>query len=136
MVEPLAGARALEAVVELAQLTLEARGCQDGDAGGRPSLFGVLHDLHERPGRRAGTVIRTAPAGPFSMASGPYLAWLPLKFLHAFDRDLRPLPVRFGRHRYRTGFIARRSAEDLAAFRLFQQAVRDAALEKSGRPAG
>ena len=58
------------------------------------------------------------------MASGPYLAWLPLKFLHAFDRDLRPLPVSFGRHRYRTGFIARRSAEDLAAFRLLRQAVR------------
>ena len=108
----------------------------DGDAGGRPSLFGVLHDLHERTGRRAGTVIRAGPAGPFPMASGPYLAWLPLKFLHAFDRDLRPLPVRFGRHRYRTGFIARRSAEDLAAFRLLKQAVCDAALEKSGRPPG
>ena len=108
----------------------------DGDAGGRPSLSGVLHDLYERTGRRAGTVIRAAPAGPFPMASGPYLAWLPLKFLHAFDRDLRPLPVRFGRHRYRTGFIARRSAEDLAAFRLLKQAVCDAALEKSGRPPG
>ncbi len=70
------------------------------------------------------------------MASGPYLAWLPLKFLHAFDSDLRPLPVSLGRHRYRTGFIARRSAEDLASFRLLRQAVRHAALEKSGRPPG
>ena len=108
----------------------------DSDAGSRASLFGVLHDLHERTGRRAGTVIRAGPAGPFPMASGPYLAWLPLKFLHAFDPDLRPLPVSFGRHRYRTGFIARRSAEDLASFRLLRQAVRDAALEKSGRPPG
>ena len=108
----------------------------DGDTGSRASLFELLHDLHRRTGRRAGTVIRAGPAGPFPMASGPYLAWLPLKFLHAFDPDLRPLPVSFGRHRYRTGFIARRSAEDLAAFRLLQQAVRDAALEKSGRPAG
>ena len=41
-----------------------------------------------------------------------------------------------GRHRYRTGFIARRSAEDLAAFRLLRQAVRDAALEKSGTRRG
>ena len=106
----------------------------DGDTGSRASLFELLHDLHRRTGRRAGTVIRAAPAGPFPMASGPYLAWLPLKFLHAFDPDLRPLPVSFGRHRYRTGFIARRSAEDLAAFRLLRQAVRDAALEKSGRP--
>ena len=65
----------------------------DGDAGGRASLFGLLHDLHERTGRRAGTVIRAGPAGPFPIASGPYLAWLPLKFLHAFDPDLRPLPV-------------------------------------------
>ena len=71
----------------------------DGDAGDRPSLFGVLHDLYQRTGRRAGTVIRADFAGPFPMASGPYLAWLPLKFLHAFDRDLRPLPVSFGRHR-------------------------------------
>ena len=108
----------------------------DGDAGGRASLFGLLHDLHERTGRRAGTVIRAGPAGPFPMASGPYLAWLPVKFLHAFDPDLRPLPVSLGRHRYRTGLIARRSAEDLAAFRLLRQAVRDAALEKSGRPPG
>ncbi len=108
----------------------------DGDAGGRPSLSRVLDDLYERTCRRARTVIRAAPAGPFPMASGPNLAWLPLKFLHAFDRDLQPLPVRFGRHRYRTGFIARRSAEDLATFRLLQQAVRDAALEKSGRPPG
>ena len=108
----------------------------DGDAGGRASLFGILHDLHRRTGRRARTVIRAGPAGPFPMASGSYLAWLPLKFLHAFYRDLRPLPVSFGRHRYRTGFIARRSAENLAAFRLLRQAVRDAALEKSGRPPG
>ena len=104
----------------------------DGDAGGRPSLSGVLHDLYERTGRRAGTVIRAAPAGPFPMASGPYLTWLPLKFLHAFDPDLRPLPVRFGRHRYRTGFIARRSAEDLAAFRRLCETVREVARERSG----
>ena len=108
----------------------------DGAFPGRASLFGLLHDLHERTGRRAGTVIRAGPAGPFPIASGPYLAWLPLKFLHAFDPDLRPLPVSLGRHHYRTGFIARRSAEDLAAFRLLRQAVRDAALEKSGRPPG
>ena len=43
----------------------------DGDAGGRPSLSGVLHDLYERTGRRAGTVIRAAPAGPFR--------WLPVR---------------------------------------------------------
>ena len=66
------------------------------------------------------------------MASGPYLAWLPLKFLHAFDRDLQPLPVRFGRHRYRTGLIARRSAEDLAAFRRLCETVREVAREQSG----
>ena len=88
------------------------------------------------PADGRGPSSRAGPAGPFPMASGPYLAWLPLKFLHAFDPDLRPLPVSLGRHRYRTGFIARRSAEDLAAFRLLQQAVRDAALEKSGRPPG
>ena len=44
---------------------------------------------------------------------------------------LRPLPLKFGRYRYRAGFIARRSAEDLAPFQQLEETVRDAALERS-----
>ena len=41
---------------------------------------------------------------------------------------VRPLPVRIGRFRYRTGFVARRAAKDLLPFRALEQAVRDTAL--------
>ena len=66
------------------------------------------------------------------MATGPWLAWLPLEFLERLTEPrLRPVPTRFGRRRTRTGFIARRSAEDLAPFRALENAVRDAAQEPS-----
>ena len=38
------------------------------------------------------------------------------------------LPLPFGRRRYRSGFLARRSAEDLELFRMPEGAVRDATL--------
>ena len=44
---------------------------------------------------------------------------------------IAPLPLAFGRRRYRTGFIARRSAEDHAPFRQLQETVRQTALERS-----
>ena len=104
---------------------------------GPPSLDGVLDALHARTGRRVKTVLRADAAGLFLLATGPWLARLPLEFLDRLPgANLRPLPLRFGRCRCRAGFIARRSAEDLAPFRLLQEAVRDAALERSRRPAG
>ena len=39
---------------------------------------------------------------------------------------------RFGRQRYRTGIIARRSAENLAPFRPLENAVHEAVQERSG----
>ena len=45
---------------------------------------------------------------------------------------LRPLPVEFGRYRYRTGFVARRSAEELPPFRRFEAILRDTALGRRG----
>ena len=58
-------------------------------------------------------------------ATGPCLAWLPLNFLEALaGPKRRPLPLKFGRSRYRSGFIARRSAEDLAPFRRLEETVR------------
>ena len=98
----------------------------------RPSLGGLLERLHESTHTRVQTVIRTGSAGLFLMASGPYLAWLSLAFLERLPGAfLQPLPVEFGRYRYRSGFVARRSAEDLAPFRRFEAIVRETAL---GRP--
>ena len=75
------------------------------------------------------TVIRTGSARLFLMARGPYLAWLSLTFLERLPGAfLQPLPVDFGRYRYRSGFVARRSAEDLAPFRRFEAIVRETAL--------
>ena len=72
------------------------------------------------------TVLRLDGAGLFAMAGGPWLAWLPVELLGRLSGGLvRPLPVEIGRYRYRTGFVARRAAEDLAPFRTLEQAVRD-----------
>lgn len=64
-------------------------------------------------------------------------AWLPLNFLEALPgAPLAPLPLAFARHRYRTGFVVRRSAEDLAPFRQLQKTVREVALEREGSDRG
>ena len=44
-------------------------------------------------------------------------------------RRLEPLALNFGRRRNRTGLVARRSAEDLAPLRLFEEIVHEIALE-------
>ena len=83
------------------------------------------------------TVVRADTVELFLLAAGPWLAWLPLNFLGGLAAPkLRPLPLKFGRYRYRAGFIARRSAEDLAPFRLLEKTVRETALERSGRLPG
>ena len=47
------------------------------------------------------------------------------------SRGLRS-PFAFGRRRYRTGLVARRSAEDLAPVRRFKDIVRTIAVEGTG----
>ena len=111
----------------------------DGPAagGGRPSLAAVLDELQERTGRHVRAVVRAGSAGLLLLAGGPWLGWLPLNLLDRLPgAPLKALPLTFGRRRYRTGFVARRSAEDLAAFRHLEAAVRDAALEPGGRTRG
>ena len=82
---------------------------------------------------RVRTVLRAGTAGLHVMADGPYLAWLSLTFLDRLPGGfLQPLPVRFGRYRYRSGFVARRSAEDLALFRQLEAIVRETALGQRG----
>ena len=69
------------------------------------------------------------------LAGGPWLAWLSVELLGRLPSGLiRPLPVDIGRFRYRrSGFVARRSAEDLPPFRAPEQAVRDTALSLKRR---
>ena len=82
-------------------------------------------------------MLRAGAAGLFAMATGPWLAWLPLDYLDRLAAPrLRPLPLAFGRRRCRTGFVARRAAEDLEPFRLLEQTLRDSAIERHAPQAG
>ena len=99
------------------------------DARG-PSLTAVLARLFERTGVRAGPVLRMGAAGLLLLAEGPWLSWLPLALLARVPAlGIEPVPTAFGRRRYRSGLVARRSAEDLAPMRAFEAMVRDAARE-------
>ena len=104
----------------------------------RPSLAAILAQLRGGTAHAPVTaVLRLGGAGLFAMAGGPWLAWLPVELLGRLSGGLvRPLPVDIGRYRYRTGFVARRAAEDLAPFRALEQAVRETALGRDGSPAG
>ena len=103
----------------------------------RPSLAAILAQLRDTAHARIVTVLRLDGAGLFAMAGGPWLAWLPVELLGRLSGGLvRPLPVEIGRYRYRTGFVARRAAENLAPFRALEQAVRDIALGRDDSPAG
>ena len=100
---------------------------------GLPSLPALLERLHETTHHRVDTILRAGTAGLLLMAAGPYLAWLSLTFLERLPGlFLRPLPVAFGRFEYRSGFVVRRSAEDVAPFRRFEAILRDTALGRNG----
>ena len=102
-------------------------------ADGRPSLTALLERLHDTADTRVTTVLHTGTAGVFLLTGYPYLAWLSLTFLEQIPgRFLRPLPVAFGRHDYRSGFVARPSAEDLSPFRQLGAIVRETAHAENG----
>ena len=106
---------------------------RSGADGRGPSLASVLERLRERTGERPGPVLHAGAAGLLLLAEGPWLSWLPFAFLARLPAlGLEPLPLVFGRRRCRTGLVARRSAEDLAPVRLFEDIVRTIALERSG----
>ena len=99
----------------------------------RCSLANIFEQMHERTSARVRTIVRTSSASLFLMANGPYLSWLSLAFLDRLNGlSLRPLPVSFGRFHYRSGFVVRRSAEDLPPFRAFEAILRRALLDRSG----
>ena len=105
---------------------------RSGADGRGPSLASVLERLRERTGERPGPVLRAGAAGLLLLAEGPWLSWLPFAFLARLPAlGLKPLPLVFGRRRCRTGLVARRSAEDLAPVRLFEDIVRTIALERT-----
>ena len=110
----------------------------DGPGGtddGRPSLAAVLNELRGLTGGPVRAVLRAGSAGLTLLAAGPWLAWLPLDLLDRLPgTPLKALPLDFGRRRYRAGFIARRSAEDLEPFRMLEGAVRDVAFGRSPGP--
>lgn len=91
----------------------------------RSSLSSLFERLHQHTSARVRTIIRASSASLLLMAGGPYLSWLSLTFLKRLDGlVLRPLPVSFGRISYRSGFVVRRSAEDLPPFRSFEAILR------------
>ena len=107
------------------------------DAANRPSLAGVLDELRRLTGGPVRAALRAGSAGLTLLAAGPWLAWLPLDLLDRLPgTPLKALPLAFGRRRYRTGFVARRSAEDTETFRMLEQAVREAAIGRTTGPPG
>ena len=114
-------------------IDFDADGCTES---GPTVLTGLLDRLFRETGRHVLGLVRAGSAGLCLLASGPWLAWLPLGFLDRPGRlRFRALPTDYGRRRYRTGFVARRAAEDLEPFRLLEERIRDVALGR-GRPAG
>ena len=98
-----------------------------------PSLDDLLDRLHARTGRRVASVIRAGTAGLALMASGPYLAWLPLELLVRLPgRPLSPLPLKFGRRRCPSGLVLCGSAESLAPVRALRDLIRDTAHRGRG----
>ena len=99
---------------------------------GRPTLAALLRTLHDTTHRRVQTVARSRTAGLYVMAGAPYLAWLAVTFIERLPGAfLRPLPIAFGTYVYRSGFVARRSAESLPPFRRLEALVCETALASS-----
>ncbi len=98
---------------------------------GASSLDGLLDELHARTGRRPASAVRAGMAGLALLASGPYLARLPLELIGRLPgRALSPLPLEFGRRRRGAGLALRRSAESLAPVRLLRDLLREAAWRR------
>ena len=120
---------ALEDLVRSPWLDCDATEPTGADARGT-SLTAVLARLAERTGVRAGPVLRMGAAGLLLLAEGPWLSWLPLALLARLPAlGIAPVPTAFGRRRYRSGIVARRSGEDLAPMRAFEAIIRDVARD-------
>ena len=102
------------------------------DFSREPPLASLLDRLYQATDIRAKIVVQSRSACLSILNGGPYLALLPFSFLERLPGQfLRPLPVEFGLCRYRSGYVVRRSAEELPPFRRLVQTVRETALERS-----
>lgn len=98
-----------------------------------PGSTAIRRRARTRTGAGAGPVLRAGGAGLRLLVSGPWLSWAPLALLVRLPAlGLKPLPLAFGRRRYRNGLVARRSTEDLAPVRRFEDIVRTIAREGIG----
>lgn len=94
------------------------------------SLTELMAQLYQRTDMQVRTIVRSGTGNLLLMASGPYLARLSLAFLDRLPGlVLVPIPIQFGRIRYRSGFVARRSAAELPPFRRFLSILRRTALK-------
>ena len=104
-----------------------------GPEADSPALDDLLDRLHARTGRRVASIVRAGAAGLALMASGPYLAWLPMEMpVRLPGRPLSALPLEFGRRRCPTGLVLRRSSESLAPVRGLRDLLRDTARRARG----
>ena len=98
------------------------------------SIKALLAQLHQHTKVKARTVVRHGNGSLLLLASGPYLTRLPLAFLDRIPGlVLAPVPIAFGQVRYHSGFVVRRSAEDLPPFRRFIAMLRRSALKGHAR---
>ena len=96
-------------------------------------LLRAYEEAEDRIGGALAGRIRAGAAGLALMASGPYLAWLPLELLARLPgRPLSSLPLEFGRRRCPTGLVLRRSAESLASVRTLRDLIQDTAHRRRG----
>ena len=94
----------------------------------RSPLAELLDEIAARSGKRLRRIVRAGPAGLVLMCTGPYLSRLPMTFLDRLPGlRLKPLPIEFGRLRFRAGIVSRASAWDFSAFRYFAGIVREVA---------
>ena len=74
-----------------------------------------------------------AGAGGLLLVERPWLSRVRFAFLTRLPAlGFKPLPLAFGQRLCRTGLVAQRAAEDLAPLRLFEDIVRDVALQHPG----
>ena len=99
----------------------------------RSSLEDLLDEIFAETGKRVRIVVRAGPAGLALMGKGPYLSRLPVTYLDRLPGPrLRPLPLEFGRARFRAGIVSRASAWDCPAFRCFAETVRKVVRGQNG----
>ena len=94
----------------------------------------ILSKLYEQTGKRVKSVIRTSPVDLSLMETGPYLSVLSLDFMEKLPGSfLKPLSLQFGRCRFPSGVLLRKSSSNMSPCRRLINIIRDIVL--GGAPA-